>query len=99
MKKLHKEIDLVLQIYLPDDYFVDLRKKLIPKLAQLLESKHLHKPVVGGPGSDVRSEGEQLPAEGQGEANMCAGVTMKECWWYNNETCTCLIKCDQADRV
>jgi hypothetical protein len=38
-----------------------------------------HKPVVGGPGSDVRSEGEQLPAEGQGEANTCA------VFWCQNE--------------
>jgi len=34
----------------------------------------LQQPVVGGPGSDVRSEGEQLPAEGQGEANTRAGT-------------------------
>ena len=30
------------------------------------ELKQLHKPVVGGPVSDVRSEGEQLGNEGSG---------------------------------
>jgi len=46
-----------------------------------------HIPVVGGPGSDVRSEGEQLPAEGQaqnGRVEKCNCRYPK----YNGYTCS-----------
>jgi hypothetical protein len=36
-------------------------------------SERLHKPVVGGPGSDVRSEGEQLGNEGVAKS-VCDGL-------------------------
>ena len=36
-------------------------------------SERLHKPVVGGPGSDVRSEGEQLGNEGSAKS-VCDGL-------------------------
>jgi hypothetical protein len=35
-------------------------------------TEQLNKPLVGGPASVSALEGEQLPAEGQGEANTCA---------------------------
>jgi hypothetical protein len=41
-------------------------QKILDLLYQL-EPAQLQQPVVGGPVSDVRSEGEQLPAEGQAQ--------------------------------
>ncbi len=40
--------------------------------ASIIQTAQLQQHGVGGPASASGSEGEQLPAEGQGEANMCA---------------------------
>lgn len=45
------------------------------------------------------SRGTTVASEGVEEANMCAGVPMDQCWWYDRDKRTCLIKCDQADRA
>ena len=109
MKKLHKEIDLVLQLYLPDDYFEDLRKKLIPRLAQLIESKHLHKPVVSGKRPiieglliDYKMYDEStestvdkiLAACDGGEVDKTVSDVFKDCTGGYNLKCKCEGECD-----
>lgn len=47
--------------------------------------KRLHKPVVGGPWSDVRSEGEPLPAEGQAQNGSVEGW----CDYFVDRRCDC----------
>jgi Lar family restriction alleviation protein len=55
----------------------DRRDKVIGFWNNRPQSSHKH--VVGGPASASALEGEQLPAEGRGEANTCAG------FWCQNE--------------
>jgi hypothetical protein len=57
--------------------YFELPQELIETLKEAADmyatQSNSHKPVVGGPGSDVRSEGEQLGNEGSAKS-VCGGL-------------------------